>query len=303
MKTGNELKKFKVATIALSIITVGLLVALIFTSVEVKTIVVEKDKAGEQSTQLKSELDSLMRQHELIKKEYSVISGKLSAKDSIIAANAEEINLLIAKNGDYRKIKKKLDLLRNMTQGYLTQIDSLVKVNHILITENTKFRTDIDNYKETTTTLETEKKNLTEKVNTAAKLKAYSIVAKAVKLKSKGTKEEVVEKASKTQRIKVSFTLSENKVAAAGGRTIYCRVARPDGKVLTLGDDDANSFNSGSNRLQYSIKKEIQYDNNAQNVTLNWDVKNAKEEAVKGRYYVILYVDGYQIGESSFDLK
>jgi len=303
MKTGNEIKKFKIATIALSIITIGLLVALIFTSVEVKTIVVEKDKAGEQSTQLKTELDSLMRQHELIKKEYSVISGKLSAKDSIIAANAEEINALIAKNGDYRKIKKKLDLLRNMTQGYLTQIDSLVKVNHILITENTKFRTDIDNYKETTTTLETEKKNLTEKVNTAAKLKAYSIVAKAVKLKSKGEKEEVVEKASKTQRIKVSFTLSENKVAATGGRTVYCRVARPDGKVLTNGDDDANSFTSGSNKLQYSVKKEIQYDNNAQNVTLNWDIKNAKEEAVKGRYYVILYVDGYQIGETSFDLK
>lgn len=303
MKTENEIRKFKIATVALSVIAVGLLIALIFTSVRVKTIVVEKDKAGEQATELRSELDSMMRQHELIKKEYSMVSGELSAKDSIIAANAEEINRLIAQSADYRKIKKKLDLLRNMTQGYLTQIDSLIKVNHILVNENTKFKTDIDNYKQTTTSLETEKKNLTEKVNSASKLKAYGIVAKAVRLKSKGTKEEVVEKASRADRFKVTFTLSENNVAAAGPRTIYCRLARPDGKVLILSDDDANSFESGGNRLQFSIRKEIQYDNKAQNITLNWDVKNAKEEAVKGRYYAILYVDGYQIGDASFDLK
>lgn len=303
MEKNNEIKKFKVATIVLSVVVLVLLIALIFTSVKVKTIVVEKDKAGEVTTELKGELDSLMNQHELIKKEYAAMSGKLTEKDSLIAANAEEINKLIATNADYRKIKKKLDLLRNMTQGYVQKIDSLYRVNSELTNENTRFRADIDKYKETTTTLETDKKNLTEKVTSAAKLKAYGISAKAVKLKSKGTKEEVVDKASRAERFKVSFTLSENNVAAAGSKTIYCRIARPDGKVLMVGEDDANSFVSGGNRLQFSLKKEIQYDNSAQNVTLNWDVKNEKEEAVKGRYYVILYVDGYQIGEGSFDLK
>jgi hypothetical protein len=303
MEKNNEIKKFKVATIVLSVVVLALLVALIFTSVKVKTIVVEKDKAGEVSTELKGELDSLMNQHELIKKEYAAMSGKLTEKDSLIAANAEEINKLIAVNADYRKIKKKLDLLRNMTQGYVQKIDSLYRVNSVLTNENSRFRADIDKYKETTTTLETDKKNLTEKVTSAAKLKAYGISAKAVKLKSKGAKEEVVDKASRAERFKVSFTLSENNVAAAGSKTIYCRIARPDGKVLILGEDDANSFVSGGNRLQFSLKKEIQYDNSSQNVTLNWDIKNEKEEAVKGRYYVILYVDGYQIGEGSFDLK
>jgi hypothetical protein len=303
METNKELKRYKIATVCLSIAVIILAIALIFTNVRVKTIVVEKDKAGAQTVELKSELDSLMHQHELIKKEYAQISGKLSEKDSIIAANAEEINKLISINADYRKVKKKLDLLRNMTQGYLNQIDSLIKVNNVLVNENTKYKTDITKYKETTTTLETEKQNLTNKVNTAAKLKAYSIVAKAIDLRSGGTKEEVTEKARKTERIKVTFTLSENPVAAAGTKTIYCRIARPDGKILILGDDDAHSFVTGDNRLQYSVKKDIEYNNTSQTVTLNWDIKNAKEEAVKGRYYVILYVDGYQIGESSFDLK
>jgi hypothetical protein len=48
-------------------------------------------------------------------------------------------------------------------------------VNTVLVTENSRFRADIDKYKETTTTLETDKKNLTEKVTSAAKLKAYGI--------------------------------------------------------------------------------------------------------------------------------
>lgn len=303
METGKEIRKYKIATIALSVVVLGLLAALIFTSVRVKTIVVEKDKAGEVTVELKSELDSLMRQHELIKKEYATISGKLSGKDSLIAANAEEINKLIAVNADYRKIKKKLDLLRNMTQGYLTQIDSLIKVNNVLVTENTKYKTDIDKYKEVTTSLETEKQTLTTKVNTASKLKAYGVLARAVDLRSGGAKEEATDKARKTERIKVTFTLSENPVAAAGNKTIYCRIARPDGKVLMVGEDDANSFDAGGNRLQFSIKKDVQYENSAQTITLNWDVRNAKEEAVKGRYYAILYVDGYQIGEGSFDLK
>ncbi len=303
MEKSNEIKKFKVATIILSLVVIALVVSLIFQSVKVNTIVVEKDKAGEVSTELKGELDSLMVQHELIKKEYASISGKLTEKDSLIAANAEEINNLIAIKADYRKIKKKLDLLRNMTQGYVQKIDSLYKVNSILTNENTKYRADIDKYKETTTTLESDKKNLTDKVTSAAKLKAYGISARAVKLKSKGAKEEVVDKASRAERIKVTFTLSENNVASAGSKTVYCRIARPDGKVLTLGEGDAYSFSSGSNRLQYSLKKEIHYDNASQNITLNWDIKNEKEEAVKGRYYVILYIDGYQIGEGSFDLK
>lgn len=303
MEKNKEIKKFKVATIVLSVLVLSLLIALIFTSVKVKTIVVEKDKAGEVTTELKSELDSLMNQHELIKKEYAAMSGKLTEKDSLIAVNAEEINKLIAANADYRKIKKKLDLLRNMTQGYVQKIDSLYRVNSVLTTENSKFREDIDKYKEATTTLEIDKKNLTEKVTSAAKLKAYGVNAKAVKLKSKGAKEEVVDKASRAERFKVTFTLSENSVAAAGSKTIYCRIARPDGKVLMVGEDDANSFVSSGNRLQFSLKKEIQYDNSAQNITLNWDVKNEKEEAIKGRYFVILYIDGYQIGEGSFDLK
>ena len=138
MKTTNEIQRYKMATIALSVLVIALLSLLIYTSVKVKTIVIEKDSSVKQTTELKTELDSLMRQHEYIKKEYSVISGKLSSKDSIIAVNAEEINKLIAQNVDYRKIKKKLDLLRNMTQGYLNQIDSLVKVNNILVTENLK---------------------------------------------------------------------------------------------------------------------------------------------------------------------
>ncbi len=303
MKTTNEIQRYKMATIALSVLVIALLSLLIYTSVKVKTIVIEKDSSVKQTTELKTELDSLMRQHEYIKKEYSVISGKLSSKDSIIAVNAEEINKLIAQNVDYRKIKKKLDLLRNMTQGYLNQIDSLVKVNNILVTENKKYKTVIDTYKETTSILEIDKKNLTEKVSSASKLKAYGISAKAVKLKSKGTKEEAVDKASKADRFKISFTLSENPVATQGPRTVYCRIARPDGKILILGEDDANSFTSGGSKLQFSLKKEILYDNNAQVVTLNWDVKNEKEEAVKGRYYVILYIDGYQIGDSSFELK
>ena len=74
METGKDIRKFKIATILLSFVVIVLIVALVLTSVKVRTMVVEKDKVGEESIELKSELDSLMRQHELIKKENLVIS-------------------------------------------------------------------------------------------------------------------------------------------------------------------------------------------------------------------------------------
>ncbi|MDD2344993.1 MAG: hypothetical protein PHY85_02500, partial [Bacteroidales bacterium] len=129
------------------------------------------------------------------------------------------------------------------------------------------------------------------------------INARAINVKSGGKKEEQTDRVRRTNRIKVSFTLSENPVAEEGLKTIYCRIARPDGKVLYIDDSDAYSFETNGEKLQYSIKQQINYDKKATNLTLTWDVKDTKAEIIAGRYYAMVYVDGYQIGEGTFELR
>jgi hypothetical protein len=51
------------------------------------------------------------------------------------------------------------------------------------------------------------------------------------------------------------------------------------------------------------MKKEINYDNKAQEICLSWTKKDEKTPAMAGKYNVALFVDGYEIGQSQFELK
>ncbi len=303
MENNNELKRYKISTYILSVVCLILLGVVIFSSLKVKTIVVEKNKAEILSTELQSELDSLVINHERIKQEYGAVTSKLTERDSVIQANTEEIRKLIARQADYNKIKRKLELLRTISQDYVLRIDSISRVNQELVSENKKIKEDVTKYKQNATEFEQETVSLKEKINTAARLKAYGVSAKAFNLKSNGTKEEQTDRSRKTERIKVSFTLSENSVAESGNKNIYCRIARPDGKVLIIGDGDAYSFDTEGQKLQYSIKQQVSYDKKSMNISLIWNVIDSKNEMIPGKYFAMVYIDGYQIGEASFVLK
>ena len=55
---------------------------------------------------LQSELDSLMLQHNHIKKEYGILTDSLVVKDSLIQANAKEITELLNYKWEYYQIKR-----------------------------------------------------------------------------------------------------------------------------------------------------------------------------------------------------
>lgn len=298
----NDKKYKRIIAILLFIIAV-LIVWLIVEKNKVNTIYIEKNSALSKSTELQSELDSLMREHNKIKSEYGDLSSKLSEKDSIIMANAAEIQKLIASQSDYYRTKKKLDLLRKITQGYVAQLDSLYQVNQALTEENIRIKKDISKERQIRTELTKEKEELYEKVSVASMLKAYNIKANTVRLRSGGSKEIETDKAKRVERVKICFTLSENKIATSGKKTIYVRIARPDNQIVSEGKDDIYSFEYQGQRIQYSMKKEINYDNKSQEICLSWDKKDEKTPAMVGKYNVAIFVDGYEIGQSQFELK
>ncbi len=60
--------------------------------------------------------------------------------------------------------------------------------------------------------------------------------------KRAGKKEAETTKARKTEKIKVSFTLGENKIAKTGEKTVYIRIMTPDGKEMAKSYDDNYKF-------------------------------------------------------------
>jgi len=300
-QTANKIYKIIIAVL---IAIIGVLVwQLVVTKIEIKTIIVEKGKSVTQSQELQTELDSLLTEHNKIKKEYSGLTGKMAAKDSVIQSYADDIQRLIASQADYGKIKRKLEFLRSITQGYVSQIDSLYTVNRNLKNENKKITEDFNKEKEKTTELTKDKEDLTNKVTTASTLKAYNISGVGIRTKQNGKKEEDAEKAKRVDKLKVCFTLSENLIIPPGPKTVYVRIARPDNQILCMGSEDTYSFEFNGSRLQYSLKQDINYQNKAQNITMYWVKANKSESAMKGIYHVNVYCDNTEIGESSFELK
>ena len=254
------------------------------------------------NNELQNELNTLLAEHERIKAQYGDLAEQMTEKDSIIMANAAEIEHLIATQADYNRIKKQLARLQNISQEYVKEMDKLYQENQQLKDENTQVKADLEQERQDKANIQKSNEDLTSKINNAAVFKAYSVHSGAYNVKAKGD-EELTDKAIRAKRIKTSFVLGENSLIEPGPVNVYCRIAVPGtGKVLTPGSSESFSFVHNGQRLQYSSKAVVNYNNSAQNVTLTWDIPS-DDKAIKGRYIVQIFTDDQLLGESSFTLK
>ncbi len=305
MEKKQQLENKKVKTIGYKV-TIGILVAIIivllwillYSREEIKAVNVEKEEIR---LNLTGELDSLMVEQTTIKKEYGELSEQAKVKDSIITANAIEIKKLIAKSSDYRRIKRKLNYLRAIQQSYVDQLDSLYTANRELKQELDVAHQQIDKKTRQTVKLKKERQQLTKIVEVGSALKANNVEGVTYHLRGKKKRELETFKARRVDRVKIRFTIGANALAKPGNRTVYIRIARPDGLIIAKGKGDEYSFDFNGTKLQYSMKKTIDYQNKAINVVLNWD-KHTTTPAMKGKYLIAIYLDGKMIGRSQFVL-
>ncbi|MCL2130855.1 MAG: hypothetical protein FWH36_00140 [Lentimicrobiaceae bacterium] len=294
-KLERDVKKHKTLNIVLGLVV---LIVIGFAFFYTKEKVVEVQTVQQQHSTLQSELDAILKEYEAIKKEYGDLNEQLSEKDSAILAQAAEIKALIASQADYRRIKKKLELLQDQGKQYVHLLDSLYTVNQELTEENQEIKREVSRLHSEQQTLTVEKEVLTEKVNVASRVKGYSFAINGIVLKSGGKKEEITAKARKVEQFKVTFFLAENPLAQAGEVNLYCRISLPDGRVLALGTGDAYSFFNDGKRLQYTIKTTVNYDKKSKQVTMVW-VLRENDTAVPGTYTAQVFTDTDFLGEAS----
>ena len=296
----NPLKKW---VIILGVLSGLLLCSTIYLAFFAKPTMNQEYKIVEnKNAELKSELDSLLAEHNRIKEQYGELSDQLSEKDSIILANAAEIERLINSQADYNQIKKQLARLQNISQEYVKEMDQLYQENKALKEENQQVRADLEQEREVTRNMQKSNEDLTQKINNAATFKAYNLKSAGYLVRNKGT-EEPTEKANKVKRIKTTLMLGENSLIEPGPVNVYCRIAIPEtGKILTMGSGNTYSFVHNGQRLQYSCKTVVNYNNKAENITMNWDLMS-DDKAIKGQYSVQVYTDDQFLGECFFTLR
>jgi len=197
-------------------------------------------------------------------------------------------------------VKRKLAQLQEITQVYERQIDSLFTVNRELKAENEQIKSDYTLEQQKTTDLAKDKEALNEKITGAAILKAYKISASAYKTRGV-EKDKETDKAARTEKIKVCFTVGENKLVASGYKRFFVRIARPDNTILTRGP--AYTFQFLGQTLQFSAMETLNYEGNAADICTYFELPLNNPELPKGRYYVNIFTEDREIGQTSFELR
>ncbi|MFM7388386.1 MAG: hypothetical protein ACKO5L_09520, partial [Bacteroidota bacterium] len=193
---------------------------------------------------------------------------------------------------------KENEVLRSIMRGYVKQIDSLNTLNIKLSSSLDETTTKLT---ETTAERDTYKKDSEDKslqLKKGAKLQAYSFTSQGLRIKWNNTTAET-EKAKNAVQLRSSFTIGENTIASAGRKSVYLQITGPNGEVL---HNKSNAQMETENGAQhYSDKKDIDYNNQAIDLTIYYDIKG--QELMKGNYKVKIFCEGQMIGTDSFTLK
>lgn len=293
----KQIKAYRIVIGILLVVIIILLVQVFRVQKNVTVIIEEKQLLSDEKEELQRELNELLLEHERIKQEYEEFAAQLSEKDSIILAQAREIEKLIQSQADYRRIRRQLDYLRSITQNYVKQIDSLYQINQKLVEENQEMRRTLDQERQRSFQLEQQTRSLEEKISSEAFLRAYNAKVTTYTLRG-SSREAETDKARRVDIIRVCFTLSENNLVEPGPKDIYIRIARPDNYILTQG---SYQFIYQGNRIHYTEKTTVNYENRAKTVCI--DYKRGEAELPPGPYHVNIFADDRMIGECAFDLR
>ena len=290
-------KKILIPIIAIAVLLIG---ALAFLGIRLS----QANKANEEMVQLfELEKEEMENEYSSFATQYDEMQILIS-NDSLVAQLEreklrtqqllEELRATKASNAaEITRLKKELKTVRAVMRSYVVQIDSLNQVNEKLARENKRVRTQYAEVTKQVEVLQEEAKNLSDKVTLASQLDATNI-----RIHPRNKKGKETSNVKNVVKFAIDFTIVKNITAPTGERAIYVRIAKPDGSVLTK--NASQTFAYENTKLEYSIKKLIEYTGEEQGVTVYWDVE---EFLNPGEYTVYLFSDGVMIGEKGFTLE
>jgi hypothetical protein len=264
------------------------------------TVVVEKQEVIVERDNVKNDLLSLQQEYSTLQTSDKGVQSELEAKkaeiaDLIVQADKHKDDAYIIS-----RLRKETETLRKIMQHYVIEIDSLNTMNKTVIAEKEKVTTDLNAEKDKTSQLSKDKDALQSTVNMGSILKAENPTVKGVKFKSGGKKEVETTKASRVERIKVSFVLGENKIAKQGVKPVYVRLTSPDGKEVCKSQDESNMVKFNGSKGYYAAKQDVSYKNEEVAVDV---LCPSPSGFIPGKYLVDIICDDVIVGQTSIMLK
>lgn len=253
---------------------------------------------------LTSEKQQVMNDLNNMAKQYDEAIAESEVKNQDLIAARDRIQGLM----DSLKVSQNsVNSLWRYKKKYLAlqeEMDVLMEENDRLKVENEYLATSLDSTQVQlaertmfTDSLLVQNTELASVVEDAAALQTVGLIGMGVIERSSG-KQIPTERARRSDKIKVCFTVAKNSLTEAGDKELYVQVIDPKNNIL--GENGQVQFDDQV--LNYSLISSFNYENRNLNICEYINVtEDAKFEA--GRYKVNVFNDKELISSSEFSLK
>ena len=198
----------------------------------------------------------------------------------------------------YAKLKTEVYLLRSEISKLKAKNQALISENARLKEENQKLGIDLQGANAANAELTDANNTLQGKVNIGKRIQTFDKTAEGIKLRRNGEAKST-NRARRADKIRVAFTIGKNPLTDAGDVDLYLRVLDPDDRVVS---EDGEEFNYKNEKLIYTSKETINYQNKATDVILYAD-KVGNKPFTDGLYKVQVYTKSDMIMVETFTLK
>lgn len=264
--------------------------------------IVNSDSA---KNELQRELDDAALRLDALKTSNVRADSLLRTKDKDIEAlRSRAQKILNDKNATAAQLaeaRRLIAQLKGNIETYIAQIDSLTVANTQLTEANrvvTQQRDIVQKNYDSASQVIKQKEDV---IDVGSTLHASDFSIEGIKEKNSG-REKVTTKAKRVDKLKISFTIDENRITKSGPKDLYICITAPDGTPVAVDALGSGTFTTRDGvQKPYTKKLQINYlQGQKQPVTVEW---SQNSQFKTGNYKIEVYNNGFKIGEGTRSLK
>ncbi|AWM14888.1 hypothetical protein NHF50_13890 [Flavobacterium sp. NRK F10] len=285
----SKLKAVFLVLILLLIASVGYIVKL---SSDISGLKKEKTEVLTEKDSIANDLEARIAELDVMSKEKNGLEDEIKDQKAEMEKLLEQVK---KSEGDLSRYKNEYFRLKREMDNLVAENKLLKEQNVALTSSLDSTQTELNASKKYSDTLLMQNEGLAQTVEKGSKLAVLNLNVLAVKEKSSGKQVET-DKASRANKLKVSFLIAENQIAKSEDKTYYVQII--DSKNNILGEKQ--TIPVGDKTLTYSFTTTVKYENKT--VQVNEEVSG--EDFQAGTYFVNVFTaSGENVSKTSFNLR
>lgn len=256
----------------------------------------------ENEATLVKEKQQVMNDLSTMAKQYDIAIGENEAANQDLVEARNRIqglmdSLKISQNSvnSLWSYKKKYLALQEEMDALLTENDRLKIENSLLATSLDSTNVKLAERTMFTDSLLVQNTELANVVEDAAALQTVNVKSFGIIERTSG-KQIPTERARRSDKIKVCYTVAKNKLVGAGDKELYVQVLDPKNNVLGANEQ----IQLGGNTLNYSLVSKFNYENKSIDIC---EFVTPNGEFAEGNYTVNVYNEKELVSTTKFNLQ